>query len=488
MDTLYERLKKYGESDYYGFHMPGHKRNTDLMPGIDLPYRIDITEIEGFDDLHHPSGILRDAQAAAAAVYKAEETFFLVNGSTVGILSAILGSTDRGDRVLAARNCHRSVYHALYLNELEPVYLYPRFREDLQLNTEVSASAVKTALKEYPGIRAVIVTSPTYDGVISDIKAIADAAHEHDAVLIVDEAHGAHLGFHPYFDDNANQKGADVVIHSLHKTLPALTQTALLHLNGARADRRKIKRYLDMLQSSSPSYVLMAGIDQCIRMLESGGREWFEPYVERLEHTREALGRLKRLRLTETERYDRSKLVLSVRDTDLTGRWLYRKLLSDYHLQMEMAAGSYVLAMTSIGDTPEGLRRLEEALAAIDAEADRRMSAQCGEGERRFPARSMFPRARTAYTARQMEEMRQRAAAGTAHGGTFPQIRALPWEKSEGYVAAEYAYLYPPGCPIVTPGEWISGEAVEIIGQYRGMGFVIEGPEREGYIEVLING
>lgn len=272
MKTLYDKLMSYGNSDYYGFHMPGHKRNRSVT-GAELPYEIDITEIDGFDDLHHAKGILRQAQERAAEVYHSEETCFLVNGSTAGILSAILGCTRRGEQILTARNCHKSVYHAIYMNELRPVYLYPKFDAEMELNGPVTADDVESLLRQNPGIRAVMITSPTYDGVVSDVKKIAETAHRYGIPLIVDQAHGAHFGFHPYFPDHANRQGADVVINSVHKTLPALTQTALIHMNGTYADREEIKRYLHMLQSSSPSYVLMAGIDNCIHLLHEQREE-----------------------------------------------------------------------------------------------------------------------------------------------------------------------------------------------------------------------
>ena len=356
MKRLYDRLQEYSASDYYGFHMPGHKRRP--VEGADLPYGIDITEIEGFDDLHHPEGILRDAQQMAARVYGAEETRFLINGSTAGLLSGILGSTDRGGRILIARNCHKSVYHAVCLNELRPVYLYPEFDEELYLNTNLSVSAVKAALTEHSDIQAAVVVSPTYDGVISDVEEIADAVHAYGIPLIVDEAHGAHLGFHPYFEQNALAKGADIVIHSLHKTMPSLTQTALLHIQGKIANRRRILRYLDMLQTSSPSYVLMAGMDLCIHLLDEKREQLFEPYVKRLDRLRGRLRKLKHLELLETDRYDWSKIVIAPRDQAMNGRELYRILLERYHLQMEMAAGTYTVAMTSVGDSQEGFDRL----------------------------------------------------------------------------------------------------------------------------------
>ena len=366
MKRLYDRLKEYAGADYYGMHMPGHKRNKSFM-GIDLPYEIDITEIDGFDDLHHAEGILKEAQERAADVFGAEETHFLVNGSTVGILSAILGNTNRGDKILVARHCHKSVYHAMYLNELVPCYVYPQYERDGCLNGETRKEDIERVLEKEKNIRAVVIVSPTYDGVVSDVRGIAEVVHQYGIPLIVDEAHGAHLGFHPYFPERANALGADIVIQSLHKTLPSLTQTALLHMNGVLADRKKVRRYLGMLQSSSPSYVLMASMDACVDFLEREGSAAFDVYAHNLEKLRGELRKLKHLHLVEPEgAYDRSKLVISTAGANITSTELSEKLLKEHHLQMEMTGGTYVLGMTSAADTEEGFRRLARALHVID--------------------------------------------------------------------------------------------------------------------------
>lgn len=234
------------------------------------PYLIDITEIDGFDDLHHAEGILKEAQERAAKVYHASETHFLINGSTAGIISAILGTTEKGDSILVARNCHKSVYHAIYLNELDPVYIYPKFDTEQGLSTEIDAEDVQKALEEHPKIRAVMIVSPTYDGVVSDIEKIAEIVHEAGCLLIVDEAHGAHFGFDPYFPESANMYGADLVINSLHKTLPALTQTALLHVNGERVNRRKVKA-VSGYAADEQSVVYTDGKYRCV--YSSAGRD-----------------------------------------------------------------------------------------------------------------------------------------------------------------------------------------------------------------------
>lgn len=476
MQNLYDKLKAYGDSDYYGFHMPGHKRNPDIT-GAGLPYEIDITEIEGFDDLHHADGILVDAQKRAAEVYQADETHFLVNGSTVGILSAISGSTKKGDTILVARNCHKSVYHAIYMNELNPVYLYPEFDTEKHLNTEISVQDVRDALEAHPDIRAVMIVSPTYDGVVSDVEAIAESAHEKGIPLIVDEAHGAHFGFHPYFPESANKKGADIVINSLHKTLPSLTQTAILHINGDLVNRRKVRKYLDMLQSSSPSYVLMASIDACIELLAEKREEIFNSYADILADARKRLGELKHLQIIETEHYDPSKIVISVKDSQMKSRELYWRLLNDYHLQMEMVAGTYVIAMTSVGDTKEGMDRLVNALLELDQEAGERKMDSFEESVGRMIHQEVV------YSSAEMEHMLDEVQENQKNC-----LKMLSWSDSIGYISTEYAYLYPPGCPLIVPGERISKEAVDMLMWYDRQDFSVEGLKKEKYIEVWMDG
>lgn len=463
MKTIYKYLQEYGKSDFYGMHMPGHKRNKEMMKNT-LPYEIDITEIEGFDDLHHAEGMIQNAQERAARLYGAEETHFLVNGSTVGILSAIMGVTDKGDQILVARNCHKSVYHAIYLNELEPTYIYPEYDEETGLNGEVKAEEIELLLKKNPKIKAVMIVSPTYDGVVSDVRRIAEVAHMYGIPLIVDEAHGAHFGFHPYFPENANRNGADIVIHSVHKTLPSMTQTALIHMNRTLVNREKVCMYLHMLQSSSPSYVLMASIDECMELLERNGADIFLKYVDNLQKMREELGKLSALRLVQTESYDYSKIVISVRTANISSRELEKILRKKYHLQIEMTSGEYILGMTAIGDTKEGLERFTKALLEID----RTLHA----AKKEFVWREL-PRTKVCVKSSEILYKKCGEQCG--------------WEESIGKISMEYAYLYPPGIPIIVPGEQISEEVVAYLNMYEDLGFSIEGLEEDKQIKVWIN-
>ena len=297
-----------------------------------------------------------------------------------------------------------------------------------------------------------------------------------------------------------------MVIHSLHKTLPSLTQTALLHMNGALADRRRVRKYLHLLQSSSPSYILMAGMDECIRAVSDRDSSIWNDYTECLDRTRGSLKGLKHLKLLETERYDRSKLLISVKGlreksiedgaVPFTGKELYRILLERYHLQMEMAAGSYIVAMTAPGDTEAGMRRFVNALTEIDNElvfySEGEAEQDMDEKLERCPehagtaetGKGRLARQEQVYTAWEAELLKEAAVKEGAGGG---RAGAVPWERAEGRIALEYAYLYPPGIPLVVPGERIGKASAEQMTAYERMGFSIEGTEAKGKIEVWIN-
>lgn len=485
MEHLYSKLKKLENSGIYAFHMPGHKRNTSII-GADLPYGIDITEINGFDDLHHPDGILKEVQQRASELYQADETHYLINGSTVGLLSAILGCTHRGDRILMARNCHKSVYNAVFLNGLRPVYIYPDLLsstggEEMDLNGPVTAEQVGELLEKSPEVSAVVITSPTYDGVVSDVQAIAERVHAKGIPLILDEAHGAHFGFHQYFPENGNKLGADIVIHSLHKTLPSLTQTALLHMNGTIADRDRVRMYLDILQSSSPSYVLMASIDECVQLIKQKKKEIFGTYTDMLKAAREELGSMEHLRLWESKEYDRSKILISIAGnmTDsgvmkkYTGKRLYDELRGEHQLELEMSTPNYVIAMTAPGDTENGMSRLVAALKEIDGKLAENRNNE-------------FPHANTEGQTRTFTRNDQIYSCEEIKRFTNKRNK-ISFAQCTGYISTEYAYTYPPGIPLVVPGERISESTMHQIINYQKGGFDIRGTKEQGKIEVLEN-
>ena len=499
---LLERLTEYAGSDAYPFHMPGHKRREipDGIPGgFPDPYGIDITEIDGFDNLHHAEGILKDAMETAAAIYGADRSWYLVNGSTCGILSAVFATTENGGKILTARNCHKAVYHAICLNRLEAEYLYPEEITEFGINGGIRAEDVRKALEKdamhcagnsgdvrgkITKIQAVLITSPTYEGVVSDIRAIADAAHEYGIPLIIDEAHGAHLEYADQchsFPKSALEYGADIVIQSLHKTLPCFTQTAILHVKGKLVDQDRISRYLSMFQTSSPSYLFMAGMERCIRYMDGDGRNGMVRYEERLEHFMERMEGLQVLEVLDREicgkyrtvaGWDPSKIVVStMRAEDFHGEELAETLRRKYHLEMEMTAPEYVIAMTSLMDTEEGFERLGTALLEIDGALRHCVEPeqQKEKGESKEKERCETPEVTESKV---LHPVRRMLICEAMDADT----ERTAFQDTVGKVSAEFVYLYPPGIPIIAPGEVFTDAIVEKIMAYKAAGLLVQGP------------
>lgn len=468
MDRLYDELISYSNKDYYPMHMPGHKRNEDLLK-MGNPYKLDITEINGFDNLHQPEGILDALSRRISRLYGAGKSFPLINGSTAGILAGICSATHRGDKVLIARNSHRSVYHGVMLMGLRPVYIYPRQEPDIPINGGISPREIEEVLISHGNIRLVVITSPSYEGVVSDIGSIAQIVHRHGALLLVDEAHGAHFGFHKGLPKSAVTLGADLVVQSLHKTLPSFTQTAVLHSNRDSLNDR-IARYLAVYQSSSPSYLLLAGIDRCISMLEDKGRELFEAYYNNLMAFYHSINSMKKLKVVGREiigsngvfDLDPSKITVSAWDTDITGPMLMKMLRKDYHIEMEMAAPAYVLGMTGICDTQEGFLRLSKALIEIDSKAKQISNRTVNKGLIR-PVQVKPPS--------EAVELR---------------TRRVKLEDSCQMVSAAFISLFPPGAPLIVPGERIEEGIIQFLLQAKQEGLSVNGISGEGLDEIEV--
>lgn len=489
---LLGKLERYGKSEAYPFHMPGHKRQIKWgITSFPNPFSVDITEIEGFDNLHRPEGILRKAMERAARIYGSKKTYFMVNGSTGGILSAVCGLTRPGDTILMARNCHKAAYHAVLLNQLRPVYVYPKQIPGWGIQGGVSAAEVERLLRrdqaargkasagneEQGGaIKAVFITSPTYDGIVSDIRGIAEAAHRYRIPLIVDEAHGAHFPFGESFPKSALECGADVVIQSLHKTLPSLTQTAVLHVKGNLADAEEIERYLSIFQTSSPSYVFLAAMQNCVEFMDGKGRVQMRGFAERIGRWMDRAGSLLSLRvltdeecgLAEGEARDPSKILVSPAGSGLTGTKISEILRERFGLEAEMACKGYVLLMTSLMDSEEGLERLWEALCAIDKGFIGKMGKMDFRG------------------------ITERLDAGWASAGRLRPSDAwragkerIFYQDACGRISGGFITVYPPGIPMAVPGERITENMTEWICESRGMGLTVEGVSEDGRIDVI---
>ncbi|WP_101876772.1 aminotransferase class I/II-fold pyridoxal phosphate-dependent enzyme [Lachnoclostridium edouardi] len=466
-ERLLDRLKLYSQGDFYPFHMPGHKRNCFMGQEYTDPFQIDITEIGGFDNLHQPDGILKESMSWAASVYGADKTYYLVNGSSCGLLTAICGSTSFGGKILMARNCHKSAYNAVFLNHLEVRYVYPQVVEELGIQGGILPEDVEEILQEDSEIQAVLIVSPTYEGIVSDIKRIAEIVHRQNIPLIVDEAHGAHFTFGKNFPVSALDLGADIVIQSIHKTLPCFTQTAVLHTKKGYVKEEEIERYLRIYQSSSPSYIFMAGIENCIYYMNGEGREKMDELSDRISQVRKKLGDLKNLAIAGEELegnygvndIDLSKLVIVTKNTKITGADLDRILREKYHLEMEMCGADYVVAIITIGDSEEGFERLIKALYEIDGEVGLQEGKKNADTSLEWSMK---------VTSKPEVEM-------TIFEGIAGEKESIPVENSVGRISGEFVYIYPPGIPILAPGEMLLPSLVHTILEYEEMGLPVQG-------------
>ncbi|MCH4039000.1 MAG: decarboxylase [Lachnospiraceae bacterium] len=479
MRKLEEELKQYAASDMYPFHMPGHKRRGDAV------CRTDITEIDGFDNLHDPEDLIRGEMDFAKVFYGTKETYFLVNGSTVGILTAISAAVRPGGRILIERGCHISVYHAAYLRGLHIDYL---------------------DFGERSGQRpdAIVITSPTYEGAVKPVRKIAAYAHSLGVPLIVDEAHGAHFSMHPYFPESAVRQGADLVIQSTHKTLPALTQTALLHNVTGRVTDASIRKFLDIYETSSPSYILMSSITGAIHRAAEGGSAMFDSYAERLKRLRHELAGLTNLHLFGGEEcvtsgrdravscepgmpVDPGKIVIETDGAAMTGPELYDRLRKEFHLQPEMKAPEYVILMTSVNDTQEGFDRLIAALREIDREVgperpDGLHAAEAADRAAGGDALIIPERARTAAdestqagTAASENRSVCAPAAMTIAEAADAEHEIVPLDQAAGRIAGDYIIVYPPDSPLVVPGERFTEENIRTIRDRIRAGLTVTG-------------
>lgn len=489
MDKLESALRDLENSDSYPFHMPGHKRRP-VLEQLEKAYAWDITEIDGFDNLHDPEGIIKKEQEFAAELFGAEESFFLINGSSCGVLgaiTAIAGKSGGGSRLLMGRNAHKSAYNALYLADMKADYLYPERIPGISFAGEIRTEHIEEALTASDSYAGIFLTSPTYEGVISDIQKICEIAHKKGIPVIVDEAHGAHLGIwggDGYFPSDALAQGADVVIQSLHKTLPSMTQTAILHVQGRLVDRQKLKMNLRMFQSSSPSYILMESMISCLHYCQENKKRLSEEYEKNLKAFYRKGNGLSRMEIWNADRInslrqlerkivmDPGKLVIGTGKTGLSGRQLYDILREKYHLQMEMAAQDYVIAMTSVMDTTEGFERLADALKEIDAKAGQSSRKKQAE-KKAFEESETIQKPEAVYGIRKALEK---------PGET------VFLEESEGRISQAFVCLYPPGIPLIVPGEKIPKGLPAYLKRAAEMGLTVQGLKDGGRnmkIEIL---
>ncbi|WP_438448924.1 aminotransferase class I/II-fold pyridoxal phosphate-dependent enzyme [Gorillibacterium sp. sgz5001074] len=476
---LFEALAGRRAKGETSFHVPGHKFGAQLEPEELASYGpvmgIDYTEIEGLDDLHHPEGVILEAERLAAECFGAERSYFLVGGSTAGNLALITAVCGRGERILVQRNAHKSVIHGLMLAGAEAVFLQPELDPDTGLAAGVSLHTVKRALEAYPDAKALFLTNPNYYGMGVDLRPYADAAHQAGMPLLVDEAHGAHFGFHPAVPASALSCGADGVVQSTHKMLTAMTMGAMLHLQGDRLDRRRVEQRLAMLQSSSPSYPLMASLDLARRLAATQGRNLLELRIGWLAGLLKDLDRLRFIRpvrripgTSPYETLDPFKITLYDSSSSLTGFQLQERL-GQSGIITEMADDRHVLLACSLATGKEELDRLFQVLQLLERDL---------AGNRDMGGEAAIP-----VVPSVQELLQQKDSAASDIGDPVPMtmeirstgVTAVPLEEAIGRPSAETVIPYPPGIPLLFAGEVIRPAAAQRIRQLARAGARFQG-------------
>ncbi len=456
LQALLARVKA-GQTPFY---TPGHKQGRGSPPGLRTlwgtgVWQTDLSELPGLDNLFAPQAAIQQAQALAAEAFGAEQTWFLVNGSTCGVMAAILATCGPGEQIILPRNAHQSAIAGLVMAGANPVWVEPEYQTDLAYN--LSPAAVQLALQQYPQAKAVLLVSPSYEGICADVPAIADLAHQHQIPLLVDEAHGAHFAFHPDLPPSALAAGADLVVQSTHKVLSALTQAAMLHVQGQRIERSRLSQSLRLLQSSSPSYLLLASLDATRQQMATEGKTLLSQTLQLANQARAALQQIPGLSVlasTAKTMIDPTRLTLNVTGLGLTGFAADEILDQELGITAELPSFSHLTFLLSLGNTEADIHRL---IAGCKTLAEKYalpvsplLTVQANRPKISVPA--IAPRA--AWSA---------------------PTETVAIAKASHRLSAELVCPYPPGIPVLLPGEIITPEALAILEQVLQQGGILTG-------------
>ncbi len=464
---LLDALRACAQSSNAPFYTPGHKRGrgtpevlADLL-GSQL-WRSDLPELPELDNLFAPQGAIKAAQTLAAEAFGAEQTWFLVNGSTCGVIAAILATCEAGDKIILPRNVHQSAISGLILSGAVPIFINPEYDADRDLAHSITPPAVEEALRQHPDSKAVMMVYPTYEGVCGDVEAIADLAHRHHLPLLVDEAHGAHFAFHPELPDSALSAGADLTVQSTHKTLSAMTQAAMLHCQGSRVDRDRVSKALQLVQSTSPSYLLLASLDAARQQMATQGSGLMERTLQLADQARSRLGQIPHLSTLNAHQagqtsgfwaLDRTRLTVTVSELGMDGFRADEILHQTLGVTAEFPSLQHLTFIISLGNTQADIDQLVQAFTTL---------ANGAVAPSQNPVRSL--------------------SLHNSHGSLlsprqafFAPSETLSIAQTVDRISAELVCPYPPGIPVLLPGEQISQGAIATLQEILAAGGLISG-------------
>ncbi|WP_113802792.1 aminotransferase class I/II-fold pyridoxal phosphate-dependent enzyme [Garciella nitratireducens] len=463
---LFDALKAYHEREVIPFDVPGHKHGKGLAELAEYlgpkVLEVDVNAMECLDNICNPIGVIKEAEDLAAKAYGGEHAYFLVNGTSSGVQAMILACCNPGDKIILPRNAHKSAISAIILSGAIPIYIQPEIQDRLGIAMGVSLESVKNAIEEHPDAKAIFMINPTYYGVVSDLQSIVTLAHQKGMLVLADEAHGAHMHFHEEFPLSAIAAGADMSAISIHKTGGSLTQSSLLVLNSKKVAAESVKSVLNLTQTTSASYLLMISLDIARKQLATKGKELLDGVLELSRYARNQINEIggyyafgKELIGTPgTYDFDESKLGINVKDLGLTGYEIERILKIEYNIQVEIADLSNILCIISLGDQRKSIDILIQALKDIKKKYGKQQAKDIITPPLRNPELIVSPR--DAY---------------------YSLKRVVKLRDAIGEVSGESIMAYPPGIPVITPGEKITEEIVDYIEALKEQRSMLQGTE-----------
>lgn len=473
---LFDAILAYGREGIAPLHIPAHKMGRGISPIFkaelgEAVFRMDLTEVIGLDDLHQPEGVIREAQELAAEAWGADRSFFLVNGTSAGIVAAIAATAKEGERIIVPRNAHKSVVYGLIVSGAIPVYIQPEISAEHGLVGGFQPAELERIYTEHPDAKGVFSVSPTYHGVGSDTASLVEITHRYGGIFIADEAHGNHVYFHEDLPMGALGHGADLSCQSTHKMSGSLGQSSILHVKGDRVDIGRLRSNLQLMQSTSPSYLLQASLDVARSHMAINGRTIFSDLLPRIMEAKEKLRRIPGLEVLGDELvgnhgiayYEPTRLVFTAKSLGIEGYELFQRLRKDYGVELEFGDYFYGVAVLGPGTIQEDLDRLTAAVKDIVSKTPGKAPLIWKEELPAMPPQRMTPR--QAY-----------------HSKT----KSIPWEHAKGRISAELAVPYPPGIPVLCPGEEITSEVFDYLDGMKRSGRHLHGPEESNLSSIRV--
>jgi arginine decarboxylase len=465
---LFSALIRHAENNPIQFHIPGHKKGVGMDPEFrsfigDNALSIDLINIAPLDDLHQPMGVIEEAQQLAADAFGAEHTYFSVQGTSGAIMTMIMTVCSEGDKIIVPRNVHKSVMAAIIFVGAKPVFLSPVRDANLGIDHGVTVRSVRRALEKHPDAKAVLVINPTYFGICTNLKEIVDLVHSYNMPVLVDEAHGVLIHFHEKLPMSAMQAGADMAATSVHKLGGSLTQSSVLNVQGNRMNPKRIQTIISMLTTTSTSYILLGSLDTSRRHLALNGHAMAEKAIELAQYARKEINTIQGLycfgeEILGTEAtydYDPTKVCVHVRKLGVTGYDVENWLRETYNIEVELSDMYNILCLVTPGDTKDNVDTLLEALRKLSE---------------------------LNYDAKDVSEVVIRVPAIpqltlTPRDAFYGETEILPFKEAADRIIAEFIYVYPPGIPILLPGEVITQELIDYIVEHVEVGLPVKGPE-----------